>query len=253
MKTWVVPANPKFYNARAAFKELGKVHWKQGTNKSARVGDIVYIYESVTTKELILKTRIVERDVTVYIIKDGKYNVGNVDFESTPPWFKLELISELPDGLDMSFLRKLGVEGNIQSMRQLDEAVVKGINEVVGDFDEENSNPLETIVTEGGKKVVYTTKYERNPRNRARAIEIHGTKCAACGFDFESQYGSRGKGFIEVHHTKPLYMTEGETVVNPESDLVPLCSNCHRMIHRRRDEILTVSELKELVTHPYPY
>ena len=35
--------------------------------------------------------------------------------------------------------------------------------------------------------------------------------------------------------------------INPEEDLVCLCSNCHRMIHRRRDKILTVEELKEIM------
>lgn len=254
MQTWVVPANPTVYDARGAFKKLGRVHWKQGHNKSAMVGDIVYIYESITTKAMILKTRIIERDVTDYDIADNEFNVGNVDFESNPPWFTLELISELPTGLDWELLVDLGVKGSFQTMRRLDVGVVVGIEEFIeGVVEEERTNLLESEVFEGGKKVVYTTKYERNPRNRARAIEIHGAKCDACGFDFERQYGVRGKSFIEIHHTKPLYMTEGETLVDPEQDLVPLCANCHRMIHRRRDAILTVSELRELVTKPYSY
>ena len=68
-----------------------------------------------------------------------------------------------------------------------------------------------------------------------------------CDFDFEEAYGELGKGFIEVHHTKSLYSLEDEVEINPEEDLVCLCSNCHRMIHRRRDKILTVEELKEIM------
>lgn len=112
-------------------------------------------------------------------------------------------------------------------------------------------NPLETIETEHGiegKKVkIYTTKYERDPVNRKEAIKIHGTRCMVCDFDFEEVYCELGKDFIEVHHTKPLYSLEHEVEVNPEEDLVCLCSNCHRMIHRRRDKIMTVEELKELM------
>ena len=112
-------------------------------------------------------------------------------------------------------------------------------------------NPLETIETEHrieGKQVkIYTTKYERDPANRREAIRIHGTRCMVCDFDFEEAYGELGKDFIEVHHTKPLHSLEHEVVVNPEEDLVCLCSNCHRMIHRRRDKIMTVEELRELM------
>lgn len=68
-----------------------------------------------------------------------------------------------------------------------------------------------------------------------------------CDFDFEDVYGELGKDFIEVHHTKPLSSLDQETIVNPQEDLVCLCSNCHRMIHRRRDKILSVDELKEIM------
>lgn len=122
------------------------------------------------------------------------------------------------------------------------------------DLDELNDyeiNPLETIETEHGiegKKIrIYTTKYERDPANRREAIKLHGTRCMVCDFDFEEVYGELGKDFIEVHHTKPLSSLEHEVEVNPEEDLVCLCSNCHRMIHRNRNKIMTVQELKKLM------
>ena len=68
-----------------------------------------------------------------------------------------------------------------------------------------------------------------------------------CDFDFEEAYGELGEGFIEVHHTKPLYSLEEEIIINPKEDLVCLCSNCHRMIHRKRDKILSVDELKDIM------
>ncbi|WP_440603461.1 HNH endonuclease, partial [Bacillus sp. GB_SG_008] len=101
--------------------------------------------------------------------------------------------------------------------------------------------------TEGTAKTYYGTRYERDARNRSAAIEIHGCSCAVCGFDFEKVYGERGKGFIEVHHVKPLSTLEEATEINPEEDLVPVCSNCHRMIHRKKDEVLTVEELRDIL------
>ena len=70
--------------------------------------------------------------------------------------------------------------------------------------------------------------------------------CEACGFDFEQVYGEHGKGFIECHHTKPVSeLKAGEKT--KLSDLALVCSNCHRMIHRRRPW-LSVSELGELLS-----
>ena len=76
-------------------------------------------------------------------------------------------------------------------------------------------------------------RYERSPLNRAACIEIHGAMCRACGFDFGKRYGATGAGFIEVHHIEPVSAIAPDTVVDPARDLVPLCSNCHAMVHRR--------------------
>ena len=114
----------------------------------------------------------------------------------------------------------------------------------------EDNFELKSIIREGteGKKIhVYSTKYERNPALRKAAIDIHGLKCCVCGFEFEKQYGELGKGFIEVHHIKPLSDIGVEILVKPETDMVCLCSNCHRMVHRRRDNVVRVEELKQIV------
>lgn len=46
---------------------------------------------------------------------------------------------------------------------------------------------------------------------------------------------------------KPLSSLDEEVEIDPQNDLVCLCSNCHRMIHRRCDSILSVSELRMLI------
>ncbi|MBO4930553.1 MAG: HNH endonuclease [Clostridia bacterium] len=119
-------------------------------------------------------------------------------------------------------------------------------------FDELTSIIIEPSI-EGKRRLVYTTKYERSRKNRDAAIRVRKKRnielcCEVCGFDFEKVYGERGRGFIEVHHNKPLYTLEGECVIDPEKDLNCLCSNCHRMIHRDKTNILTVDELKKLIS-----
>ncbi len=101
--------------------------------------------------------------------------------------------------------------------------------------------------TEGSPSTYYGVRYERDPTLRLQAIAIHGVACKACGFDFGKAYGEYAKGFIHVHHTQPISEFEAPKAVNPETDLVPLCANCHAVVHRRRDRTLSVDELKGLV------
>ena len=76
--------------------------------------------------------------------------------------------------------------------------------------------------------------YERNRKAREACIAIKGTTCEICGFDFYDMYGAIGKGFIEVHHVAPISKT-GINAIDPENDLLVVCSNCHSMIHRREN------------------
>lgn len=103
------------------------------------------------------------------------------------------------------------------------------------------------LIKEGLKKEIITKIYARSKALRETAIKLHGTSCAICGFNFEEKYGNLGKDFIEIHHIKPLYMNNEETIINPEKDLIPVCSNCHRMLHRHRNKQILPSELKNII------
>lgn len=97
--------------------------------------------------------------------------------------------------------------------------------------------------TEGAIVQQTVDRRERNPQARQACIEKYGCKCMVCGFDFESIYGDVGRGYIEVHHLKPISQTDDEHEVSVD-DLVPLCANCHAMAHRRHPMPFTVEELK---------
>jgi 5-methylcytosine-specific restriction enzyme A len=100
---------------------------------------------------------------------------------------------------------------------------------------------------DGTPQTFLGTRYERLKSLRSQAVRLHGTTCFACGFSFEEMYGDIGKGFTEVHHVFPLASVGEAHPVNPLTDLVPLCANCHRMIHRNPKEPLTVDQLVEIV------
>lgn len=101
-------------------------------------------------------------------------------------------------------------------------------------------------LSEGAKSQITINSYERNPIARMKCIEIHGCKCKACGFDFEKTYGILGKGFIHVHHLKPLSTIAEEYIIDPEKDLIPLCPNCHAMVHRKLD-VLSLEQIIDVI------
>lgn len=89
----------------------------------------------------------------------------------------------------------------------------------------------------------------RNPALRKAAVERYGCICAVCRFDFQAAYGELGAGFIEIHHLKPLAEQEdisaGKIVHTTVHDVVPLCSNCHRMVHQERPA-LSLETLRDI-------
>ena len=99
---------------------------------------------------------------------------------------------------------------------------------------------------EGRKLYFQSTRYERDAKLRQQALNIHGYSCFVCGFNFFETYGEIGRQFIHVHHINPLSQI-GEQSVNPITDLVPVCPNCHCMIHRDKKYILTIEELKQIL------
>jgi 5-methylcytosine-specific restriction protein A len=121
--------------------------------------------------------------------------------------------------------------------------------DISSDIDESEE---ERFAREGKVTSYYGKRYERKLENRLSAIRIHGLRCSVCGFDFSQAYGARGQGFIEIHHIKPISTFEEEMEVNPKTDLVPVCANCHRMIHRDRDDVMSIEELKKILNLQKP-
>ena len=100
--------------------------------------------------------------------------------------------------------------------------------------------------TEGSGSFSRVKRYERNPKARERCIEHWGCMCQICGFDFYSVYGEVGKGFIHVHHIVPVSEIDTVYEIDPEKHLVPLCPNCHAIVHKENPPY-TVEQVKEFI------
>lgn len=98
---------------------------------------------------------------------------------------------------------------------------------------------------EGNILYFISKRYERSKALKRRAVEIHGSVCSVCGMSFSLRYGSIGDGFIHIHHIERLADT-GTRLVSPVTDLIPVCPNCHSMLHRTTPPMLP-EELKALM------
>jgi hypothetical protein len=111
------------------------------------------------------------------------------------------------------------------------------------------------VIEEGTRRVRNVQVYERSKKLREAAINrytINGhLECSVCSFDFSAVYGERGKGYIEIHHQKPIFQYEDQDTAKfleqALQNVAPLCSNCHRMIHREKNAPMPVEELRQLI------
>lgn len=113
------------------------------------------------------------------------------------------------------------------------------------------------IISEGASKIITTKAYERSDRLRKAAIE-HFSKngiitCDCCGFEFKTFYGETfGKSCIEIHHLKPIFqyasMSIVQTIDNALKNLLPVCPNCHRVIHKNSITADKIPLLKQQIS-----
>jgi predicted HNH restriction endonuclease len=110
----------------------------------------------------------------------------------------------------------------------------------------------EEIFREGAVRQVSVNAYERDPKARQKCIDHYGLSCSVCSFNFGEFFGGLGKGFIHVHHLRPISEIAKEYEVDPVKHLRPVCPNCHAMIHRRSPP-LSIEELQVLVSNSKVY
>lgn len=126
--------------------------------------------------------------------------------------------------------------------------IVKSTEKPVEDSDEDTLSTEEQTeyIESGTAKKTVVNSYERNQKARRECLRIHGTDCFVCGFNSAKVYGSDYENKIEVHHIIPISKRGGDYKVNPETDLIPVCPNCHGILHTKNKDGKTLGweELK---------
>ena len=186
-------------------------------------------------------------------IKNGyfvNYQINQIpiDLENIKSWpskwenFNLKILSKPFDVNEQSLLHQ-----SILLEQECILGVITSLLDLMPISENETQNFEFENLPEGAKLRVEVNKYERNPLNRMACIRFYGCNCQVCGFNFEKTYGNLGRDFIHVHHIIPVSLLGPNYSVNPIHDLIPVCPNCHYMLHKKNPP-LTVSELKSLLT-----
>lgn len=249
--TWIISANGKMYDHASSFASNGFIDWRQGNIKYS-VGDIVYIYCTKPLSRVMFKC-LVEKEGMLFseIIDDKRFWHIQEEYERAKGgyYFRLRLIEQVDTPLlDLEHLKEHGLKAAPQNPTRVKEELIAYIETHFDDcystgfFTDEDASRK---YFEGHVKQVVVNKYERSSIARRKCIEAHGPNCAICKINFGERYGDFAEGFIHVHHLKPLHTIASSYVVDYENDLIPVCPNCHAMIHRLPGgESMSLQELK---------
>jgi 5-methylcytosine-specific restriction protein A len=178
----------------------------------------------------------IEFDILINPIKNVLFDkslLDNVDPQNLQQWFPqqsgISIKAEVIDTLESKWF------DFITENKYIRNSFVS--NDVVTDIKE--------TFREGKSKDIIQTRYERNPEARKRCLTHYGYSCKVCSFNFENHFGEVGKGFIHVHHINQISEIGREYEIDPIKDLIPVCPNCHSMIHSKRPAF-TIDEINEI-------
>lgn len=251
---WIISANGKIYDHTAAFAKNGLIDWRQNRTKYS-VGDTVYIYCTKPASRVMFHCVVEKTGIPFCDIQDDReFWIIPEEYEKAKggSYVRLKLLEQVDtDLLGLKHLMKHGLRAAPQSPTRIGNELKIYIE---NHFDDYYSTGYFTDIEasqsyfEGHGKTVVVNKYERSSVARRKCIEYHGADCAICGLNFKERYGNFAEGFIHVHHLRPLYTIGKEYVVDYRNDLIPVCPNCHAMIHRLPgNENMSIGELKNLL------
>ncbi|MCM3572507.1 HNH endonuclease [Mesobacillus subterraneus] len=196
--------------------------------------------EFITRMNEMFETDKCKGEIGCIILSDFKVFDNPVYLSEVGVDFKNSIVSgkSLKDA-EVNNITEFGFIKQRETVKRLAEAEIIGFSEDDEGFPEGKLVLKQHLIRERNLEVIKLAK--------ERFLQLHGRYyCEVCEFDFAEHYGEVGEGYIEGHHTKPV-SEMGETELTMVEDIALVCSNCHRMLHRKRPW-LSIDELKQVLT-----
>lgn len=255
MTHWIISANSQMYDHTSSFEHYSFIDWRQG-NVNFEIGDIIFIYSTRPTSIIQYKCLIEKIDLLYPNIRDDKeYWKDESEYEKSinGKFMRLKLIDQLYNQkLSLENLKSNGLSAAPQGPVKVKPDLLDYINSNFSDNYQTEIFPdmldNEIVEFEGIKKQILVNKYERSSLARKKCIEFHGLNCKVCGINFSDKYGEIGNEFIHIHHLTPIPKIGKEYKVDYKKDLMPVCPNCHSMLHRKVNGVEpTIDELRNML------
>lgn len=259
MTNWIISANSQMYDHTSSFEHYSFIDWRQG-NVNFAIRDIVFIYSTRPSSMIQYKCVVEKIDIYYPNIRDDKeYWKDEEEYQKSidGKFMRLKLIEQIYNQkLSLENLKANGLSAAPQGPVKVKPILLEYINSNFSDNFQADIFPEmldgETIEFEGIKKQILVNKYERSSIARKKCIEFHGLTCRVCGLKFSEKYGEIGNEFIHIHHLTPIHKIGKEYKVDYKNDLIPVCPNCHSMLHRKiNGNEPTIDELKKMINENY--
>lgn len=275
MNYWLLQANPDQFDVTNYVERFDDIYWslkKEAWQRKAAVGDEVFIWRAQGSSKApsgvvahgYVSEPATEKDKVRHAEKlaESLWQTGYSELSSIKLGIRLTSRRTTPES--GMVLKKHFLSDPVLSRAQiitvrsgavflLPQPQAQRIRELwfgEGATEEfESTSGLEGAVTE---RVHRIRERDRSLVSTAKRlfVEKHGRLfCSICQFSFPKTYGELGEDFIEAHHTKPVGERNGATETKVE-DLVMVCSNCHRMIHRNGDYDENYRRLMSMFSSP---
>lgn len=252
---WILQGNPNRFDIDEYLSRYSSIYWSTPTNKKEfSIGDAVFIWRAGKDAGIVAYGKVKElpvprSDVKIPEALGEGFWVGQIDEPS-----------EVKVGIELDEVR-LSSEEDMLERDALKLHPVLGKSRII-------TNPVGTVfrlnseeekiledLWQGSFAVVKDIQYSamegslrlKSHYRRERSRKLISLKkeqyklsngvlrCEICGLSFVEIYPkSLGEDFIEAHHKIPLSQIE-KTVKTTLDDLILVCANCHRMIHRTKD------------------
>ena len=263
MRTYLFIWNPKNFEWETLEEDINEVNlrekssqrWSCGNTKSIKPGDRIFLFKLGTQPKGIIGSGYAKTEPFIeehWNDNEKSALYIDIDFEIllNPNKEKILSLEALLNSNNLSAQNWTPQSSGISVRPEIvDELEALWFNFLA---DKNNNhfilseNEIQRTYTEGTPNQIIMTKYERNPHARKVCISHHGLSCIVCGFNFEKTYGQIGKDYIHVHHLNQISNIGEKYEINPIEDLVPVCPNCHSIIHKRKLP-LTIEEMKEII------
>lgn len=249
MTEWIIPANPHYYDHDASFAERGFIDWTQ--HNLFQQGDIVYVYMAMPIMKIVYKCIVQDSFIPgpnavddTKFWSDSKYvpsKFGNSLF------VRLRLLKKTNDyKLSYEYLIEHNyINGAIRGGLIISDPAFSRLLDVA--FGTAFIEPPALKKTEMTPSVKDNNALRIEDDGfadigaRQACLNHFGTKCQICGFDFKTAYGNLGEGFIHVHQIETPSNIDAKHTVSQIQNLIPVCPNCHAMLHTKDDSGKTPS------------